>query len=117
MRFLFVLVLGLVTLALAGCAYMPAPAPDMPPGVTKHEGSGGDVYPGVERAPSVARTTPVRYKNCAALNAKYPHGVGKAKARDKTTGTPVTTFLRNTKLYLANKGRDRDGDGIACEKA
>jgi hypothetical protein len=38
-------------------------------------------------------------------------------ARDKTSGTPVTTFKRNTKLYnLAmsyNRGLDRDKDGIA----
>ncbi|MEO6471562.1 MAG: excalibur calcium-binding domain-containing protein [Aeromicrobium sp.] len=31
------------------------------------------------------------------------HGVGKPGAKDK-------------KLYDANKGSDRDGDGIACEK-
>jgi hypothetical protein len=60
---------------------------------------------------------PVRYKNCKALNAKYPHGVGRVGAKDKTTGTPVTTFRRNNRLYEANKGRDRDGDKIACEKA
>ncbi len=50
---------------------------------------------------------------------KYPHGVGRAGARDKTSGTPVTTFTRSTKLYrLAmshNKALDRDKDGVACE--
>lgn len=64
---------------------------------------------------------PAQYKNCTAVNKKYPHGIGKLKARDKTSGTPVTTFKRSTKLYNivagANGGLDRDGDGIACEKA
>lgn len=58
-----------------------------------------------------------RFKNCAALNARYPHGVGRVGARDKTTGTPVTNFKRSNGVYLANRGSDRDKDGIACEKA
>ena len=65
--------------------------------------------------------TPPLYKNCTALNKKYPHGIGLANAHDKSSGTPVTTFTRSTHLYrLAlsyNAGLDRDRDGIACEKA
>jgi Excalibur calcium-binding domain len=62
------------------------------------------------------------YKNCAQLNARYPHGVGKVGARDHvTSGTPVTTFKRSNSLYAAamrnNKGLDRDKDGVACETA
>jgi hypothetical protein len=64
---------------------------------------------------------PKLYKNCTNLNKKYPHGLGRAGARDHTTGTPVTSFKRSTKLYkLAmsyNRGLDRDKDGVACEKA
>jgi hypothetical protein len=60
------------------------------------------------------------YKNCTELNKKYPHGVGRAGARDKTTGDPVTTFKRSTRLYRIAMGHnsrlDRDKDGIACEK-
>ena len=63
---------------------------------------------------------PALYKNCTALNKKYPHGLGKLKARDKTSGVPVTTFKRSTSLYNIadgyNGGLDRDNDGIACEK-
>jgi uncharacterized membrane protein len=66
-------------------------------------------------APSQAAAT--KYKNCAALNKVYPHGVGKKGARDKTSGTPVTNFTVSASVYAANKGSDRDGDGIACEKA
>lgn len=56
------------------------------------------------------------YANCTALNADYPHGVGRSGAVDQTSGTPVTTFTRNNALYEANAGSDRDKDGIACEK-
>ncbi len=62
------------------------------------------------------------YKNCTALQKKYPHGVGKSGAKDKVSGSskPVTTFKKSTKIYKAamkqNKGLDRDKDGIACEK-
>lgn len=64
---------------------------------------------------------PPLYKNCANLNKRYPHGVGRSGARDHTSGTRVTNFKRNTKVYkLAlsyNRGLDRDKDGIACESA
>lgn len=64
--------------------------------------------------------TPALYENCTNLNKKYPHGLGKVGARDRTSGTPVTNFKRSTKLYkLAmsyDRGLDRDKDGIACEK-
>ena len=71
-------------------------------------------------AVSTANAVPRLYKNCTNFNKKYPHGVGKAKARDKTSGVPVTTFRRSTRLYNIamghNRGLDRDKDGIACEK-
>jgi Excalibur calcium-binding domain len=64
---------------------------------------------------------PPLYKNCTALNARYPHGVGLLRAHDKTSGTPVTTFKRSALIYRRamsyNRGLDRDKDGIACEKA
>lgn len=57
------------------------------------------------------------YKNCTALNKAYPHGVGRKGAKDKTSGTPVTTFTVSNSVYNENKKSDRDKDGIACEKA
>jgi hypothetical protein len=63
---------------------------------------------------------PALYKNCSHLNKRYPHGLGRVGAKDKTTGEPVTNFKHSNKLFrLAmhyNKGLDRDKDGIACEK-
>ena len=59
-----------------------------------------------------------KYKNCAALNVEYPHGIGLAGAVDKTKSEPpVTTFTVNAALYKTVRANlDRDKDGIACEK-
>ncbi len=57
-----------------------------------------------------------KYSNCKQLNKDYKHGVGRPGAKDKTSGTPVTTFKRSKAIYNKNTGRDRDKDGIACEK-
>jgi hypothetical protein len=63
---------------------------------------------------------PARWKNCTVVNRRYPHGVGRYGAHDKTTGVPVTNVKHSTRLYkLAmhyNRSLDRDKDGIACEK-
>ena len=71
--------------------------------------------------PTVTARAPLLYRNCTNLNKRYPHGVGKLTARDKTSGTPVTNFKRSTRIYNIamshNRGLDRDKDGIACEKA
>jgi hypothetical protein len=63
---------------------------------------------------------PYRWKNCKIVNKRFPHGVGKLRAHDRTSGEPVTNFRRSTVIYLRathyNRGLDRDKDGIACEK-
>lgn len=65
---------------------------------------------------SAVAAVPPLYKNCTALNKKYPHGVGKVGARDKTSGDPVTTFKRSNRIYRRDvlqqgtrprQGRDR----------
>jgi hypothetical protein len=84
----------------------------------------GALLMAVAPAPASTVTVPYVWKNCTNVHTKYPHGVGKANARDKTSGTPVTTFKRSTRLYNiamsynAQRGYnlDRDHDGIACEK-
>jgi Excalibur calcium-binding domain len=72
-------------------------------------------------ATAVEARVPPLYKNCTNLNKKYHHGIGRAKARDHTSGKPVTNFFRSDRLYRIamsyNKGLDRDKDGIACESA
>jgi hypothetical protein len=72
----------------------------------------------------MTRATPYLWQKCTHVHTKYRHGVGRANARDRTTGTPVTSFYRSTRLYNVAKSYnaargydlDRDGDGIACEK-
>jgi hypothetical protein len=70
---------------------------------------------------SVARI-PLLWRSCTNYNKRYPHGVGRLRARDRTrAGTPpVTTFRRSTRIYNIamsyNRGLDRDKDGVACEK-
>jgi hypothetical protein len=69
-------------------------------------------------ATSLSSSAATTFKNCTALNKKYPHGVGKPGAHDKVRGStkPVTNFKVSASLYQANKKSDRDKDGIACEK-
>jgi hypothetical protein len=68
---------------------------------------------------SASTTVSAPWKNCAQVHTRYPHGVGRLTAHDKTSGTPVRNFKRSTHLYLIaigqNRGLDRDHDGIACE--
>jgi hypothetical protein len=68
-----------------------------------------------------ASVVPPLWKNCTHVNAKYHHGVGRVGAHDHTSGKPVTTFLRNNRLYALamkyNANLDRDSDHIACESA
>jgi Excalibur calcium-binding domain len=75
------------------------------------------VAAGISMTPADAAAS---YTNCTALQASYPHGVGRAHAHDQTTGTSVTNFKHSTKKYKkaidANASLDRDKDGIACEK-
>ena len=58
------------------------------------------------------------YANCTKLNKDYKHGVGKPGAVDQVSGhsKKVKNFYVSEGLYQANKGSDRDHDGIACEK-
>jgi hypothetical protein len=65
---------------------------------------------------------PPLWRSCTNYNKRYPHGVGRLRARDRTRGgtPPVTTFRRSTRIYNIamsyNRGLDRDKDGVACEK-
>lgn len=71
-------------------------------------------------APVSAHTVGI-HDNCTELHKKWPHGVGTAKAVDRTSGKRVTSFYHNTKAYWAaenhNGTLDADNDRIACEQA
>ena len=55
------------------------------------------------------------YKNCAAVNKVYAHGIAKKGYSKTASGLTAAPFV-NTKLYNLNKSKDRDGDGVACER-
>jgi hypothetical protein len=62
---------------------------------------------------TAAARVPPLYKNCTNLTKRYPHGVGRLGARDKTSGTPVTTFTRSTRIYrLAMSYNSRSGTSL-----
>jgi len=62
----------------------------------------------------------VTFKNCTALNAKYPGGVAKVGITFNLVNGKKRAFTKrptfSTALYTANKKSDRDKDGIACER-
>jgi hypothetical protein len=80
----------------------------------------GTIGWGSASAAVAPRAVPALWKNCTHVNKRYPHGVGKVGAHDRTSGVPVTNFKHSTFLYRIamnyNRGLDRDKDGIACEK-
>lgn len=56
------------------------------------------------------------FKNCTELNKVYPGGVAKdAKVTNKGGKTKYKPTV-STELYKANANKDRDKDGIACER-
>jgi hypothetical protein len=58
---------------------------------------------------------PPHWKNCTRVNRRFAHGVGKLRAHDRTSSTPVTTRLYNVAMSYIRR-LDADKDGIACEK-
>ncbi|HEX2176088.1 MAG TPA: hypothetical protein VHG70_09265 [Nocardioidaceae bacterium] len=75
---------------------------------------------GATAVPAQAHTTGI-HDNCTKFNKRFPHGVGKRHARDRTSGTPVRNFKRSNRIYKRavshNSDLDRDRDRIACEQA
>ena len=59
---------------------------------------------------SAKTVDPNKFKNCTELKKVYPKGVAKDAKSAQQSGATL-----NPKVYLANKGSDRDKDGSACE--
>lgn len=57
-----------------------------------------------------------KFANCTALNKVYPGGVSKSAKSVNKGGKTKNTPVVNLKVYNDNKTKDRDGDGIACER-
>lgn len=105
-----VVIVGAIAVGSLGASLVPSPSAVSDGIVTQNASLFG--------ASALSSASATKFKNCTALNKKYPHGVGKPGAVDKVRGStaPVTTFTVSASLYKANKKSDRDKDGIACEK-
>jgi hypothetical protein len=57
----------------------------------------------------------VAFANCKAMNEVYVGGVAKAKNWKNKGGKLKNAPVVNAKVYAANKGKDRDKDGLVCE--
>ena len=68
--------------------------------------------------PSQALPTPMdkKFANCTALNEVYPGGVAKNSAATNKGGATNYTPILKPKIYKANASKDRDKDGLACER-
>ena len=69
----------------------------------------------LSQRPVSALKTP-SFARCSAMQRKYPTGIArdsKAAARSVKSGHATPRVSKT--LYEANKGLDRDGDGVACE--
>ena len=111
---------GLVVAPAAAAQAAPAPTTQVQ---TKQVGT-------TQAKTAPAKTVPAKtvkvtkFKNCTAMHKKYAGGVAKNskvhntktvaghKVRAKSSHKPKVSAA----LYSANKGLDRDKDGIACEK-
>jgi hypothetical protein len=67
-----------------------------------------------------AQAAPVHFektfKNCTELNKVYKGGVAKKSGIVNQGGKTKYAPKVSAKIYAENKTKDRDGDGIACEK-
>lgn len=57
---------------------------------------------------------PAKFKNCTAMHVKYKGGVAKPNAHQVGMVQQYRPVV-DLALYQANKGLDRDDDGVACE--
>jgi hypothetical protein len=68
-------------------------------------------FVGVLVVPGIANAA--AFKNCTALNKKYPSGIAKSsKAAAQQKSAPKVSLA----IYNANVKMDRDKDGTVCEK-
>lgn len=64
-----------------------------------------------EPSSTLPRASSTKFKDCAALLKQFPNGVAKNRKAAAASGAQV-----NAKIYAANRGLDRDNNGVACEK-
>ncbi|MBY9079692.1 excalibur calcium-binding domain-containing protein [Paenibacillus sp. HN-1] len=66
--------------------------------------------------PASAGAEMKKYRNCSELNKVYKGGVARSASTKNVGGKTKYKPFVSAKLYEMNSGKDRDKDGIACEK-
>lgn len=66
--------------------------------------------------PSTTDAAAQKFKNCTELNKAYTGGVSKSAGVVNKGGKTKYKPTVNKALYDANSSKDRDNDGIACER-
>jgi hypothetical protein len=70
--------------------------------------------------PSVSFASPKpieqKFANCTELNSVYPGGVAKNSKVTNKGGITKSVPVVKPSIYKKNASKDRDKDGIACEK-
>jgi hypothetical protein len=57
-----------------------------------------------------------KFANCKALNRVYPGGVARSGSVSNSGGATKYSPTVSSRVYKENKSKDRDHDGIACER-
>jgi hypothetical protein len=68
------------------------------------------------QAAEATRVLDSKFANCSALNKLYPGGVAKNKKVQNRGGETKETPAVKPNIYKLNSSKDRDKDGIACER-
>lgn len=77
---------------------------------------GAVIIGGTANSPAQTDAATKTYKNCTELNKDYKGGVAKdSKVRNKGGKTKYALTV-SAELYKTNASKDRDKDGIACER-
>lgn len=71
---------------------------------------------GLSTTAETAEAAAKSYKNCKELNKDYKGGVAESSSSKNKGGKTKYKPTVSKELYNANKDKDRDKDGIACER-
>ena len=74
------------------------------------------IYSGYSPAHAVGNLATKKFTNCAALNKVYRGGVAVSRTSKNRGGTVKYSPKVSASVYKENKSKDRDHDGIACER-
>jgi hypothetical protein len=74
------------------------------------------LVPSIANASQQSGLATKKFSNCKALNRVYPGGVSRSGSVSNSGGATKFTPTVSARVYKENKSKDRDHDGIACER-